>query len=68
MTYQTQTQMRLLDDVRKEAPSAQDMVWRLEGNDMSLEIERPGYTDRYVWNLTDGRYVHPVTEAELKSA
>jgi len=68
MTYRTQTRTQLLDDVRKEAASAQDVVWRLEGDRMCLEIEWSGSTDRYLWDLTDGRYVHPLTEDELKSA
>jgi hypothetical protein len=68
MTHQSQARMQLLDDVRKDAVSAEDIVWCFEDDEICLEIEWPGHTDRYLWDLTDGRYVLPVCEAEQESA
>jgi hypothetical protein len=39
MTHQSQTRMQLLDDVRKDAVSAEDIVWCLEDDEICLEIE-----------------------------
>jgi hypothetical protein len=55
-----ETQAVLLDDVRREAETAESMFWTYKGDEMYLEVTYEDGIDSYIWSSTDARYVHPV--------
>ena len=59
-----ETQARHLDDVRREAETAECMHWTIEGEEMYLDITHEDGSERYIWSSTDGHYVHPVGNSE----
>jgi hypothetical protein len=59
-----ETQAVLLDDVRREAGTAESMFWTYKGDEMYLEVTHEDGIDRYILSSTDARYVHPVAHSE----
>jgi hypothetical protein len=59
-----ETQAVLLDDVRREAETAESMFWTYKGDEMYLEVTLEDGIDSYIWSSTDTRYVHPVAYSE----
>jgi len=60
----SETQAVLLDDVRREAGTAESMFWTYKGDEMYLEVTHEDGIDRYIWSATDARCVHPVEYSE----